>query len=53
MFIGKLVVAFMNWTSWIELVGSEAVGKADSILRRAEGPRGCGICGTRISGYNS
>ena len=32
---------------------SEAVGKADSVLRRAEGPRGCGIYGTRISGYNS
>ena len=28
---------------------SEAVGKADSVLRRAEGPRGCGSSGTRVS----
>ena len=28
--------------NWLE---SEAVGKADGVLRRAEGPRGCGICG--------
>ena len=34
---------------------SEVVGKVDSVLRRAEGPWGCGICGTiaRVSGNNS
>ena len=50
MFIGKLVVAFMNLMSWSKLVGrGEAIGKADSVLRRAEGPRGCGIYGTSLS----
>ena len=48
-----LVVAFINLTSWSKLVESEAVGKVDSVMRRAEGPRGCGICGTRVSGCSS
>ena len=35
----------------LEYIGweCEVIGKADSVLRR-EGPRGCGICGTRASG---
>ena len=48
--------SYMNLTGWSKLVGRmrqlerQAVGKADSVLRRAEGPACsvCGVYGTRV-----